>query len=165
MLALFWHIFCSGASFFRSWTPLAHLLGVIFVTFDFFFAFWVAPGRISGCSGTILKGFQSSFDVNFPTPRISSHNALKDAVSTLWHLLRVLPCSAVVRAQHIRRLPKGCRACQTVIHFILSVPASKLHASELGFRFLPPRPSPILLFLPPDPHIPPHFVRNLLLTP
>ena len=76
-----------------------------------------------------------------------------------------LPCSAAVRAQHIRRLPKGCRACRIVIHFILSVPASKLNASELGFRFLPPRPSPILLFLPPDPHIPPHFVRNLLLRP
>ena len=26
-----------------------------------------------------------------------------------------LPCSAAVRAQHIRRLPKGCRACQTLI--------------------------------------------------
>ena len=75
------------------------------------------------------------------------------------------PCSVPVRAKHIRRLPKGCRACQIVIHFILSVPASKLNASELGFRFLPPRPSPILLFLPPDPHIPPHFVRNLLLRP
>ena len=75
------------------------------------------------------------------------------------------PSSAAVCAQHIRRLPKGCRACRTVIHFILSVPASKLNASELGFRFLPPRPSPILLFLPPDPHIPPHFVRNLLLRP
>ena len=75
------------------------------------------------------------------------------------------PCSAAVRAQHIRRLPKGCRACRIVIHFILSVPASKLNASELGFRFLPPKPSPILLFLPPDPHIPPHFVRNLLLRP
>ena len=37
--------------------------------------------------------------------------------------------------------------------------------SELGFRFLAQRPSPILLFLPPDPHGPPHFVRNLLLRP
>ena len=36
---------------------------------------------------------------------------------------------------------------------------------ELGFRFLAQRPSPILLFLPPDPHIPPHFARNLLLRP
>ena len=35
--------------------------------------------------------------------------------------------------------------------------------SELGFRFLAQRPSPLLLFLPPDPHGPPHFVRNLLL--
>ena len=70
------------------------------------------------------------------------------------------PCSAAVRAQHIRRLPKGCRACRIVIHFILSVPASKLNASELGFRFLPPRPSPILLFLHPDPHIPPSRPEN-----
>ena len=38
-------------------------------------------------------------------------------------------------------------------------------ASELGFRFLAQRPSPILLFLPPAPHGPPHFVRNLLLRP
>ena len=88
---------------------------------------------------------------------------IKIAMTFTW--LVVLPCSAAVRAEHIRRLPKGCRACRTVIHFILSVPASKLNASELGFRFLPPRPSPILLFLPPDPHIPPHFVRNLLLRP
>ena len=61
--------------------------------------------------------------------------------------------------------PEGMPCVPDINAFILSVPASKLNASELGFRFLPPRPSPILLFLPPDPHIPPHFVRNLLLRP
>ena len=55
MLALCWHIFRSGASFFRSWTPLARLLGVVFATFDFFFAFWVAPGWIFGRPWTIWR--------------------------------------------------------------------------------------------------------------
>ena len=55
MLALCWHIFHSGASFFRSWTPLARLLGVVFVTFDFIFVFWVAPGRIVGRPWSIWR--------------------------------------------------------------------------------------------------------------
>ena len=75
-----------------------------------------------------------------------------------------LPCSAAVRAQHIRRLPKGCRACRTFIAFIpLCLPLKS--ASKLSLRFLANRPSPILIFLPPGPHGPPHFVRNLLLRP
>ena len=40
-------------------------------------------------SDRVLRDFQSSFDVAFATPRISSHNALKDAVPALWHLLRL----------------------------------------------------------------------------
>ena len=35
----------------------------------------------------------------------------------------------------------------------------------MGSRFLAQRPSPHPMFLPPDPHIPPRFVRNLLLRP
>ena len=35
----------------------------------------------------------------------------------------------------------------------------------MGSRFLPEVPSPHPMFLPPDPHIPPHFVRSLLLRP
>ena len=34
-----------------------------------------------------------------------------------------------------------------------------------SLKCLPQVPSPILLFLPPDPHGPPHFVRSLLLRP
>ena len=50
-------------------------------------------------------------------------------------------CSAAVRAQHIRRLPKGCRACRTVI---ISSTCACLQSllPELGFRFLAQRPSP-----------------------
>ena len=35
----------------------------------------------------------------------------------------------------------------------------------MGSRILPEVPSPHLMLLPPDPHGPPHFVRNLLLRP
>ena len=55
MLALCWLIFRSWASFFHSGTPLARLLGVFLLTFDFFFAFWVAPGRMFGHPGTISR--------------------------------------------------------------------------------------------------------------
>ena len=41
--------------FFHSGTPLARLLGVFLLTFDFFFAFWVAPGRMFGHPGTISR--------------------------------------------------------------------------------------------------------------
>ena len=56
--------------------------------------------------------------------------------------------------------PEGMPCVPDINAFILSVPASKFNASELGFRFLPPRSSPILLFLPPDPHIPPSRPKN-----
>ena len=55
MLALCWLIFRSWASFFHSGTPLARLLGVFLLTVDFFFAFWVAPGRMFGHPGTISR--------------------------------------------------------------------------------------------------------------
>ena len=51
MLALCWHIFRSGASFFRSWMPLARLLGVVFVTFDFFSRFGSLRVGFSGVRG------------------------------------------------------------------------------------------------------------------
>ena len=35
----------------------------------------------------------------------------------------------------------------------------------MGSGFLPEVPSPHPKFLPPGPHVPPHFVRNLLLRP
>ena len=35
----------------------------------------------------------------------------------------------------------------------------------MGSRFLPECLPPHPMFLPPDPHIPPHFARNLLLRP
>ena len=53
--ALCWRIFRSWASFFHSGTPLARLLGVFLLTVDFFFAFWVAPGRMFGHPGTISR--------------------------------------------------------------------------------------------------------------
>ena len=104
-----------------------------------------------------MKDFQSSFDVAFATPRISSHNALKDAVPALWHLLRlfVSPLQRAGTCEAHPPPPEGMPCVPDINAFILSVPASKLNASELGFRFLPPKPSPILLFLPPDPHGPP----------
>ena len=37
----------------------------------------------------VLRDFQNSFDVLFATPRISSHNAFKNAMPTLCHLLRL----------------------------------------------------------------------------
>ena len=55
MLALCWLIFRSWASFFHSGTSLARLLGVFLLTVDFFFAFWVAPGRMFGHPGTISR--------------------------------------------------------------------------------------------------------------
>ena len=55
MLALCWLIFRSWAFFFHSGTPLARLSGVFLLTIDFFFAFWVAPGRMFGHPGTISR--------------------------------------------------------------------------------------------------------------
>ena len=55
MLALCWPICRSWASLFHSGTPLARLLGVFLLTVDFFFAFWVAPGRMFGHPGTISR--------------------------------------------------------------------------------------------------------------
>ena len=55
MLALCWLIFRSWASFFHFGTPLARLLGLFLPTVDFFFAFWVAPGRMFGHPGTISR--------------------------------------------------------------------------------------------------------------
>ena len=65
-------------------------------------ALWscTAAFRFPGPSqASILKGLgrlrlsferlASSFDVTFATPRISSHNAFKNAVTTLCHLLRL----------------------------------------------------------------------------
>ena len=54
-LALCWPICRSWASLFHSGTPLARLLGVFLLTFDFFFAFWVAPGRMCGHPKTISR--------------------------------------------------------------------------------------------------------------
>ena len=56
--------------------------------------------------------------------------------------------------------PEGMPCVPDINAFILSVPASKLNASELGFRFLARRLSPILIFLPPDPHGPPSRPKN-----
>ena len=56
MLGPCWHYVGSFFAFgrlFHSGTPLARLLGVFLLTFDFFFAFWVAPGRMFGHPGTI----------------------------------------------------------------------------------------------------------------
>ena len=72
------------------------------------------------------------------------------------------PCSAAVRAQHIRRLPKG--------EHRVSNPGSYIHISAFihsCFKFMLQiqcmHDFPHPMFLPPDPHIPPHFVRSLLL--
>ena len=61
-----------------------------------------------------------------------------------------LPWNAAVRAQQIRRLLKGCRACRT-LNNILSVPASNLYASTLSLRFLANGLTPILIFPSPGP--------------
>ena len=51
------------------------------------------PGLDFGGFGNVpdwvLKGSQSSLAVLFATPRLSSHNALKNAMTTLGHLLRL----------------------------------------------------------------------------
>ena len=74
------------------------------------------------------------------------------------------PSGAAVCAQHMESAAsrRESRACQIVVLSSLSVPASK-PCLKCSVPCLPQVPSPILLFLPPDPHIPPHFVRSLLL--
>ena len=47
--------------------------------------------------------------------------------------------------------PEGMPCVPDIYSFILSVPASKLYASELGFRFLAERPSPHPLVPSPGP--------------
>ena len=73
----------------RSWLPLGcsvELHGCIWVP-------WAVPGLdfkgFGDVPDSVLRGSRNSFDVHFATPRISSHNALKKAVPTLWHLLRL----------------------------------------------------------------------------
>ena len=75
------------------------------------------------------------------------------------------PSGAAVCAPHIRRLPKGEPCVPDIYSFVVSLPASKSYASKLSLRLLANGPAPILIFLPPDPHIPPRFARNLLLRP
>ena len=45
--------------------------------------------RFGDVPDLVLRAFQSSCDVLFATPRISSHNAFKNAVTTLCYLLRL----------------------------------------------------------------------------
>ena len=105
-----------------------------------------------------LQSFQSLF----------GHGTVIAARNPCWHSFSAFHNHPAAR-RYVRSTSaasrRESRACQIFIPNSAQLPASKLNASELGFRFLAPRPSPILLFLPPDPHIPPHFVRNLLLRP
>ena len=50
-----------------------------------------------------MKDFQRSFDVAFATPRISSHNALKDQCPRfgIYFGFSFLPCSVPVRVKHM----------------------------------------------------------------
>ena len=54
-----------------------------------------------------------------------------------------LPCSAAVRAQHIRRLPKGCQACQIQVQVPNSFYLEARLEIEAKFAFPPSyNPSP-----------------------
>ena len=99
-------------------------------------------------------------------PCTSLRTAFNAAMTTLFHFppLVLLPfrCGGLCAAHSPP--PKGMLCVPdsepTLPFCLLLEPASKS-----SLRFLANGPSPILLFLPPDPHRPPHFVRNLLLRP
>ena len=61
--------------------------------------------------------------------------------------------------------PEGMPCVSDSNHFIFLIRLPLKPASKQSLKCLLQMPSPILLFLPPDPHVPPHFARNLLLRP
>ena len=79
-------------------------------------ASWVYLGPSRLDLGSILEGFGKVLEANFEHVfwTLDLHSALIAVGTSCWHSpgLFVAPCSAAVRAQHIRRLPKGRRACQ-----------------------------------------------------
>ena len=102
----------------RSWPLLGWLgplLGCIFTPRD-------SPsldfGGFGGWPGLVLEGFGNIFwhafccASHFETKCVYS---CRDHVFSFTSALHSFPSGAAVCAQHIRRLPKGCRACQTLI--------------------------------------------------
>ena len=112
----------------RSWPPLGRILGASLVLLgpswlptaaqdglglDFssiWVGFWLHLGLHLGRRATFLGRTWTSCH------RIDMVRAfLQETRIEIHSGFSFSPCSAAVRAQHIRRLPKGCRACQILI--------------------------------------------------
>ena len=104
----------------RSWEPLGRVLGASWASLE---RSWVSPGcqmlpkrapdSISEGSGSVrgrVGSSQSCIFRGFFIPAFSSnmvHEFLQEVHFKIHSSFSFTPCSAAVRAQHIRRLPKG----------------------------------------------------------
>ena len=116
---------------FRSWALLGHPFRNLLRLWSLFSRSGTLPNRywsVPDGSGKSVWCLISSFRVSLcfvsfghsHEKRFARHshfgpccnNCWKNALLALTFCFSAPPCSAAVRAQHIRRLPKGCRACQ-----------------------------------------------------